>query len=571
MNRSRKLRSVPRLLVPSVTALAAALLLAACEVNVEPGPNGPTGTVTGRVTTINGNIPTVPPGAPGSPPVPMVAGAALQPLEAGQPFVPDQLLVTFEPQLASLSLQAQETQVLQLLDSNLQPQLLTAGNENVPALFELAPGTDVLAAAAELEGQPGVAAVQPNYIYRLLALPDDPDLKEQWPLPLAGVPLAWEERTDAADLVIAVLDTGFDLEHPDLERVFIRDGYDFCGTAGCADEDPNARPDSDNNPHGTHVAGILAAAGNNGQGISGVIGSGSNFILPVKVFHGGATTSEAVIRALNWSAGLPVPNVSRNMNPANIINLSFGAETNDPAFHSAISGIAARGVLLVAASGNDGRAKVLYPAAYPEVLAVGSANTVGQRSCFSNYGPELDLLAPGGEATHGTLANGEFGAFPNCPNAEARDDLGVFSTIPRDDYGWQAGTSMAAPVVSGIAALVWADLGSDASADAVRQQLIDTAYGGGGRTGPEYGHGLVRADVALGFAGPGDPVTISSASTSAAGQAILDLSGGSSDYQLTLPAGLQTLDARARRLTGSMQVDVKANRTTEVRPLRIAP
>lgn len=569
MDTYRTLRTVPRLLILSATALAAALLLSACEIGVSPNPppTTQTGTVTGRVTTINNDIPAVP-SEPGIPPAPTVASSAIQPLAAAPQFMPDQLLVTFEPQLGSLGLQAQETEVLQLLGRDLQPQLLSAGNANIPALFELAPGSDVLAAAAELEGKPGVAAVQPNYIYHLLALPNDSDLDQQWPLPLAGVPLGWEAQTGSDGLVVAVLDTGFDLSHPDLQNVFIQDGYDFCGTVGCFDEDTNVRPDAGNSPHGTHVAGILAAAGNNGQGISGVVSSGSNFVLPVKVFDEfGSTTSGAVIRALNWAASLPVPDAPANPNPASIINMSFGSTQDDLGLRAAITNVANQNVLLVAASGNDGTAQVLFPAAYPEVLAVGSANTAGQRSCFSNYGPQLDLLAAGGEKV--SVGGVQ---FPNCPNADARLELAVLSTTPGGNYGYDVGTSMAAPVVSGIAALVWADLGSGASAQQVRQQLLDTAYGAGGRTGIEYGSGLVRADAALGFAGPGDPVTISNPNTTATSLAILDLFGNSSGYQLTLPTGLQQLNAQAQGgLTGSIQVQVVTNQNTGVRNLRITP
>jgi len=231
---------------------------------------------------------------------------------------------------------------------------------------------------------------------------DDPRSHEQWALRSVGAKSAWTISTGKS-VVVAVLDTGVAV-HEDLPRLLPGKSFTTGGEA-----DPNG--------HGTHVAGIIAAAANNQIGVAGLAPDVE--ILPVQVLDAdGVGDHAAIASGIVWATD----------NGADIINLSLGGNEPSEALHTAVQYAHAKGVLLVAAAGNDGSRSnsPMYPAAYDEVLAVAASGPDGTAASFSNSGTYVDLAAPG---------------------------FAILSTTP-DGYDYLSGTSQAAPFVSAAAALL---------------------------------------------------------------------------------------------------------------------
>ncbi|MFN8472916.1 MAG: S8 family serine peptidase [Anaerolineae bacterium] len=316
-------------------------------------------------------------------------------------------------------------------------------------------------ALAALKADPSVAFAERDPIVRLAGSPaawqpNDPFFKDEWGLARTGVPAAWDLTRGSPDVVVAVLDTGVDANHEDLRGQLVA-GYDFVH---------NTRTPDDDNGHGTHVTGIIAAAANNGIGISGVA-PGSR-VMPIKVMSALGNGSHFVIAQ-------GIEHALRNN--ARILNLSMGGDTPSDTLKQAIDHAWAAGALVVAAAGNDNTDKPSYPAAWPNVISVGAINTDDTRAPFSNYGQTISVVAPG---------------------------VAILSTLPGNRYEAWPGTSMAAPIVSGIAALLWSRNPSLTN-DQVRERLISTAerlgtsiYDPNGHNS-EYGYGLVNAAQAVGL------------------------------------------------------------------------
>lgn len=313
-------------------------------------------------------------------------------------------------------------------------------------VVEFADGDDIIPLAEEIGAIPEVEYAEPVWRHHLSLLPNDQLLNEQSYVEQLHLSGAWEIAQGNAAVVIAVIDSGIDPLHPDLADAIWRNpgesgidhtgtdrrfngvdddangliddwwGYDFAGRDGY-DEDnaPNATF-----PHGVHVAGIAAATGNNGEGVAGV-GFGAG-IMPLKVTPDTSTVDPDLIRP--FEAILYAGRMG-----AHVINCSWGGRHNSRAEQEVIDAVTEMGSLVVAAAGNQGRGIAAYPAAYRHVISVGSVNSDDRRSAFSNYHESIDIVAPGEN---------------------------VLSTIPveQGSYGRLSGTSMAAPMVSGAAALI---------------------------------------------------------------------------------------------------------------------
>lgn len=334
---------------------------------------------------------------------------------------------------------------------------------------------------AHLNALPEVMYAQLDHIVTAQVQPNDPYYAQQWNLQAIGMAQAWATQTDTSDVVIAVLDTGVKRTHPDLYDQLWRNSYEIA--ANGLDDDRNGYIDdvhgwhfyhvyttgealprddadiSDPNGHGTHVAGIIGAAGDNGVGVTGV--AWRSRLMIVRVLDDDRMGAESdVIRGLTYAIN----------NGARVVNLSLGQMEDTPALREAITEAEARGVLLVAAAGNTGKA-LLYPAAYPTVLGVGASDRNGERASFSAGGAQLNLLAPG---------------------------VDILSTWNGQPYFTQSGTSMAAPHVSGVAALLRQQQ-AEATPAHIRRclQLTATDVAAPGRD-DNSGYGIVNAARALG-------------------------------------------------------------------------
>ncbi len=372
------------------------------------------------------------------------------------PPVPNEILVRFRDGVAPARREAALRRAaprLQRVRHLPQPARRLAVPERGPAavfshlaIVETSDADEAVQALERLAAEPDVLYAEPHYRLRLLTgmtltRPNDFEFARQWALENygqngalpgndIGAPAAWSVITDARSVRVVVIDTGVDYFHPDLAanvwvnageipgngldddgNGYVDDvhGYDFVSD----DSDP-----MDDHAHGTHVAGIIGAVGNNRIGVAGVCWQAR--LMALKAFDDrGEGTVAGVIAALDYARA----------NGAHLINASWGQTDKSRALLEALTAVWESGILIVAAAGNERSDTAPLPAAYEPVLAVAALNAAGQRAGFSNYGPFVDLAAPGDA---------------------------VLSTTPNSRYDLLSGTSMAAPHVTGAAALLWA-------------------------------------------------------------------------------------------------------------------
>lgn len=271
---------------------------------------------------------------------------------------------------------------------------------------------DAEAAIAKLQADPSVEYVQESKLNKLYYLPNDPLIKDLWGITKINCPKAWDSSL-GENVVVAVLDTGVDYNHPDLSGNMWRDrngnfGYDFSD----GNEDP-----MDYHGHGTHVAGSIAAVGNNSIGVVGVAPKAK--IMAVKIFPNASdiVCSAAIKYAVD--------------NGAQVINNSWGPigrNPVNPVLEDIINYAVSKGAVVVFAAGNENdEVKYYSPANHPEVICVAASDFKDNRAGFSNFGNEVTVSAPGQE---------------------------ILSTQLQGGYTTKRGTSMAAPHVSGLAALI---------------------------------------------------------------------------------------------------------------------
>lgn len=385
-------------------------------------------------------------------------GAGEEEPATGTPqFKPDQLLVRFRAGIgadrqravvASGLARVKTVRLMALRGKPVATQSIPGTSGSVfehLAVVSLSEGADLASALARFRAHPDVLYAEPNYLLHLCELstpsvtPNDPNFNQQWGMrntgQIQGVPgadihaqEAWSRGTGDARVTVAIIDTGIDYYHPDLEmnvwtnpgetpgdgidddgNGYIDDvhGYDFVSD----DSDP-----MDDQVHGTHVAGIVGAAGNNGIGVSGVCWRVS--LMGLKAFdEQGNGLVSSVVDAIQYAI----------RNGATVINASWGLSERSVALKEAIAAATSAGVVVVAAAGNSKTSFPVYPAAYEDVVAVAATDSSDHRASFSNYGDYVDLAAPGEN---------------------------VFSTVPNNQYNYLSGTSMSAPHVAGTAALV---------------------------------------------------------------------------------------------------------------------
>jgi len=305
--------------------------------------------------------------------------------------------------------------------------------------YVLKTGRDVQAICVALRADPAVELAQPNYIYHPCRMPDDPRFADQYAHQLIQTEDAWDLSTGSRDVVVAVLDTGVDVNHPDLRANIWVNQAEIPGNG--VDDDGNGyvddvhgwnlgQGDGDVSPgdeyfyesvinHGTMVSGVIAAVGNNGDGVCGV-----NWQCSIMALRLGLDfTSAQVAEGLDYATA----------NGARIVNMSFGGDTfgpvGDPVVKLAVDHAHEGGVLLVASAGNEDSSRPLYPAAYPNVVAVAATNGEDMKSEYSTFGSWVDLTAPGTD---------------------------IVTTALDGQYISTAGTSFSSPYVAAVAALLFA-------------------------------------------------------------------------------------------------------------------
>lgn len=387
-----------------------------------------------------------------------------------------------------------------------------------------------------LRAAPGVLAAEPNYHYHAMAISPEtnPLYSQQWNYPLIDLPNAWQAVGNPGEGVrVAVLDTGLFSStpstptgwHPDLNSNVALPGSGYSDFV-TGDVDIDGQPGRDFNPanpgngradatafHGTHVAGIVAALDNTRGGI-GVAPMAT--LMPIRVLgRDGVGSLSDIIAAIDGMAALDA--TSR----PDVINLSLGSDANSDQLRAAIQRAIDAGIIVVAAAGNKGTNEPVYPAAFPNMIAVGAVDAGRQRASYSSYGSWLDLVAPGGDASRDGNGDNQGDVIISTWGS---DSGGTFTP----NYAGIQGTSMAAPHVSGVLALMRQQNA------ALTQSDILARLRNGYLTDPlgpsaEYGAGLINALKAVDNAADG---SISSFVTASPGT--LQFSGSVTSQQVDL-------------------------------------
>ncbi|ARU60028.1 hypothetical protein CBW65_02320 [Tumebacillus avium] len=302
---------------------------------------------------------------------------------------------------------------------------------------------------AQLQADGNVEFAELDHIYSIdVTTPNDPSYGSQYHLPKIQANSAWDYQKGSTAVKIAIVDTGVDIQHPDLSSKIVA-GYDFVNGDTNADDDQG---------HGTHCAGIATASTNNSTNGAGVDWNAR--IMPVKVLNSAGSGYTSDIEAgVRWAAD----------NGAKVISMSLGGGSYSSTFQSAITYAWGKGAVIVAAAGNNGNTAVQYPANYSNVLSVAATTSTDAKASFSTYGTWVDVAAPG---------------------------QSIYSTANGGGMTTMSGTSMATPVVAGVAGLVWARYGTSAAPSTIVNKITSTTDAISG-TGSYWIYGRVNAYKAV--------------------------------------------------------------------------
>ncbi|MDQ2809967.1 MAG: S8 family serine peptidase [Chloroflexota bacterium] len=316
---------------------------------------------------------------------------------------------------------------------------------------------DVAGAVRALTALPGVAYAEAEGRLQTMLVPNDTLYPRQWHLPQISAPAAWDYTTGSRSIIVAMIDTGVAADHPDLAGQLVA-GYNFVADTANS---------SDDNGHGTYTSGLVAALFNNGVGVAGV--APHVRVMPVKILDkdGGGNVGDFA-RGIHFAVD----------HGARVINISAGIEYPSTSMQEAVHYAHEHNVVVVASAGNTPDGTPRYPGGFAEAIAVAATDRDDHAATFSSYGPFVDLAAPGVDV---------------LSTSWSTDHLG---------YEWASGTSSAAPLVAGAAALLLS-LRPDLSADDV-QRILEDNSDDLGPTGwdPHYGAGRLNLRRALAAIAP---------------------------------------------------------------------
>lgn len=453
--------------------------------------------------------------------------------------------------------------------------------------------------AARMAAAPEVEYAVPDRRVYPLQVPTDALYSQQWNLgvPLVGqmginAPAAWDISTGSRSIVVAVVDTGL-VNHADIDSNIldttgqVAPGYDFVSDSATANDGDNVRdtdprdpgdwvtstesasgpfagcPVSNSSWHGTHVAGIVGALSNNAAGVAGV--AWNTRILPVRVMGKCGGVLSDILDGVRWAAGLTVTGVTNNPNPAQVINLSLGGSgTCSAAEQAAINDVVNAGAVVVVAAGNSNvNVSTTAPANCANVIAVAATNRNGGRASYSNFGSLIDIAAPGGAQLTANDANGILSTLNTGTQGPSTDA-----------YVFYQGTSMAAPHVAGVAALMLAvePTLTPAQMEAMLRASARAFPSGSSCTTTNCGAGLLDAQAALLLAQQNQPVVeirVADGSGAEPGDALSFTVArvGSTVASLTVQYGVSgsaTAGADYVALSGSVTIPAGASTATVV-------
>ena len=396
-----------------------------------------------------------------------------QNLTSAQGTPTDQLIVKYKGNLTALSDSQKEGRMRVLSNrsgvqiSYVRPMSMGA---HVVRLPERLPVSEVEQIAAKIMTGSDILYAEPDYIMHPTLTPNDTSYALQWHYQEvtgsnygANLPGAWDVTTGNAGIIMAVLDTGILADHPDLVGRTVP-GYDFitnpfmANDGGGRDADPSdpgdwvtvnesvficGVPASNSSWHGTHVAGTMGAASNNGTGVAGI--NWVSPILPVRVLGKCGGTTSDIADGMLWAAGIAVAGVPANANPAKVLNLSLGGTAPcSTTYQTAIDQIITAGAILVVAAGNSNvDVANASPGNCDSVITVAATGHTGSKASYSNFGSLVEISGPGGDQS-------TFG-----PSFGVLSTLNSGTTSPvTHNYVYYQGTSMAAPHVAGIISLM---------------------------------------------------------------------------------------------------------------------
>ncbi len=375
-------------------------------------------------------------------------------------FVPDEVVVVY----SSSATAARKAEIVSAFG-------LTQKRESAkPGKYVVYKHADPASVVSSLKNEADVLYAEQNAYAYALEVPNDPYYSYQWHMPQIGMEEAWEISHGSSNVIVAIIDTGVKQDLEDLNQTLFMPGWDFVNN----DNDP-----TDDDGHGSHVCGTAAQSTNNGIGVTGI--AYQSTIMPVKVLdENGSGTYNWITDGIYYAVD----------HGADVINMSLGGYANLQILEDAVNYAWNNGVVVVCAAGNDSTTQPMYPAAYENSISVSATNYLKQLTFYSNYGPTIDMCAPGGDL--------------NDYNGDGYMDGVLQNTFQgtSEGYWFFIGTSQASPHVAGTAALCKA-IDPTLTNVQIRSILETTAEDLGAPGWDQYfGHGLVDAYAAAQAAVP---------------------------------------------------------------------